>query len=126
SFQWQEKLDRSSGIGNNLCPHPTNRDAMFVVYGDDVYLSWNRGENWSQVATISGGGSAHSFYVSPLDSNIWIAAITGSPDRVTRSTNYGVTWTTVVSRNFSNYGQPLEMDQNDPNYFYFAPDGGDF
>jgi photosystem II stability/assembly factor-like uncharacterized protein len=127
SFQWQEKSNpSSSGIGNTLCMHPTDRDAMFVVYGSTVYVSRNRGETWSQVGTIAGGGSTHSFYVSPLDTNVWIAAITSSPDRVTRSTNYGATWTTVVSRNFSNYGQPLEMDQNDPNYFYFAPDGGDF
>ena len=99
---------------------------MYVVYGTTVYISWDRGENWAVVGTISGGGSTHSFYVSPVDTNIWIAATTGGTDRVTRSTNYGATWTTVVSRNFSNYGQPLEMDQNDPNYFYFAPDGGDF
>ncbi|MBL8006587.1 MAG: T9SS type A sorting domain-containing protein, partial [Ignavibacteria bacterium] len=61
-----------------------------------------------------------------LDTNVWLCAITGSPDRVTRSTNYGSTWTTIVSQNFSNYGQPLEMDQNNPSTYYFAPDGGGF
>jgi len=126
TMTWVSKLTANSGIGNNLSMHPTNRDAMFVVYGSTVYISRNRGESWSNIATVSGGGSAHSFYVSPLDTNIWMCAITGSPDRVTRSTNYGSTWTTIVSRGFSNYGQPLEMDQNNPSVYYFAPDGGGF
>jgi len=126
SFQWENKLSSSGGIGNNLCPHPTDKNSMFVVYGSKVYVSRNRGENWTQIATVSGGGSAHSFYVSPLDTNVWMCAITSSPDRVTRTTDYGVTWTTSISRNFSNYGQPLEMDQNNPSTYYFAPDGGGF
>lgn len=126
SYQWQSKLSAGSGIGNNLCQHPTDRNAVFVVYGSTVYISRNRGENWTTVGTVSGGGSAHSFYVSPLDTNIWMCAITGSTDRVTRSTNYGATWTTIISKNFSNYGQPLEMDQNNPSTYYFAPDNGGF
>jgi len=101
SFQWQNKLSANGGIGNNLCPHPTDKNTMFVVYGSTVYVSRDRGENWSNIASITGGGSAHSFYVSPLDTNVWVCAITSSPDRVTRTTNYGTTWTTSISRNFS-------------------------
>jgi len=126
TYQWQSRLSASGGIGNNLCLHPTNRDAMFVVYGSTVYVSRNRGETWTNIATVTGGGSAHSFYVSPLDTNVWMVAITGSPDKVMRSTNYGQSWTTSISRNFSNYGQPLEMDQNNPSTYYFAPDAGGF
>jgi len=126
TYQWQSKLSAGSGIGNNLCPHPFNRDAMYVVYGSTVYISRNRGENWSSIASITGGGSAHSFYVSPLDTNVMMVAITGSPDKIMRSSNYGQTWTTIISRNFSNYGQPLEMDQNNPSTYYFAPDNGGF
>jgi hypothetical protein len=126
SYSWVSKLSASGGIGNNLCEHPFNRDVLFVVYGSTVYRSSNRGNNWSSIATVTGGGSAHSFYVSPLDTNIMIVAITGSPDQIKRSTNYGANWTTVLSANFSNYGQPLEMDQNNPSNYYFAPDGGGF
>ncbi|MBV6479284.1 MAG: hypothetical protein HGGPFJEG_02055 [Ignavibacteria bacterium] len=126
TYSWQSKLTGGSGIGNNLCMHPFNRDVMYVVYGSTVYVSRNRGDNWTNIATVTGGGSAHSFYVSPLDTNIWVCAITSSPDRITRTTNYGATWTTVLSKNFSNYGQPLEMDQNNPSNYYFAPDGGGF
>lgn len=126
TLSWVQKLSASGGIGNNLCEHPFNRDVMFVVYGTTVYRSGNRGENWSNIGTITGGGSTHSFYVSPLDTNIWVAAVTGSPDKVKRTTNYGATWTDILGANFSNYGQPLEMDQNDPSKYYFAPDGGGF
>lgn len=124
SYNWVQKINPGSGIGNNLCPHQANRDAMFVVYGNKVFLSWNRGDSWSQIATISVGSRAHSFYVSPVDTNIWLAAMESTPaDVIVRSTNYGATWTTVIARNFSTYGQPLEMDQNNPSTYYFAPDG---
>ena len=126
NISWVSKLSASNGIGNNLCQHPFDRNAMYVMYGNTVYVSRNRGETWSSIATTSLGTRAHSFYVSPLDTNVWVAAIESSPDKVIKSTNYGVTWTTILSKNFSNYGQPLEMDQNNPSVFYFAPDGGGF
>ncbi len=126
SYQWQQKLSATGGIGNNLCSHPTDPNTVFCGYGSRVYVSRNRGENWTQIANYSGGGSMHSFYVSPLDTNVWVAAITGSPDRVIKTTNYGANWTISYQQNFSNYGQPLEMDQNNPSVFYFAPDGGGF
>lgn len=126
NITWVSKLVTSSGIGNNLCQHPTDRNSLFVMYGNRVYVSRNKGDNWTQISTTSLGTAAHSFYVSPLDTNVWVAAIESSTDKVIKTTDYGVTWTTVVTRNFSNYGQPLEMDQNNPSTFYFAPDGGGF
>jgi len=125
TYQWQSKLSAVGGIGNNLCQHPKDRNTVFVVFNGTVYVSRNRGETWIEIATIPNGG-AHSFYVSPLDTNVWVAAISASPDRITKTTNYGATWTTSISGNFSNYGQPLEMDQNNPGVFYFAPDNGGF
>jgi len=119
---WTQKSPGGSGIGNNLCMHPTDRNSTFVVYGNKVYVSRDKGEIWNQIATISIGTRAHSFYVSPVDTNIWLSAITGSgTDKVVRSTDYGQTWNTIISYDFSTYGQPLEMDQNDPTNFYFVP-----
>ncbi|MBK9227535.1 MAG: hypothetical protein IPL67_10915 [Ignavibacteria bacterium] len=94
SNQWQLKLSATGGIGNNLSSHPTDPNTVFCGYGNRVYVSRNRGENWTQIATATGMGSnMHSFYVSPLDTNVWVAAITGSPDRVIKTTNYGANWT---------------------------------
>ncbi len=123
SMNWVQKTPNSGGIGNNLCMHPYDRNSAFVVYGNKVYVSRDRGDNWTQIATISIGTRAHSFYVTPLDTNVWVAAIEGTPDMVVRTTNYGATWSTIVSLNFSSYGQPLEMDQNWHGNFYYAPDG---
>lgn len=121
SFNWVSKTPSGSGIGNNLCPHPKDRNSMFVVYGNKVYVSRDRSETWTQIATISIGSRAHSFYVSPVDTNIWLAAMESSPDCVVRSTNYGANWTSIIAYDFSTYGQPLEMDQNNPSTFYYAP-----
>jgi len=131
AITWVSKLSGSSGIGNNLCLNPHNRDVLYVVYGKTIYRSGNRGENWATIGTVAASSgtvsAAHSFYVSPLDTNIMMCAIEGTPtDVVVRSTNYGATWTTVLGINFSNYGMPLENDQNNPNLWYYAPDGGGF
>jgi len=123
AMNWVQKTPAGSGIGNNLCRHPKVRDTYFVVYGNKVYVSRNKGDSWVQIATISIGTRAHSFYVSALDSNVWMAAIESTPDKVVRSTDYGATWNTILSYNFSSYGQPLEMDQNNPGTYYYAPDG---
>ena len=121
AFNWVQKSPNGSGIGNNLCMHPKDRNSAYVVYGNKVYVSRDRGESWTQIATISIGSRAHSFYVSPVDTNIWVCAIESSPDRVVRSTDYGLTWNTIIQYDFSSYGQPLEMDQNNPSVFYYAP-----
>lgn len=123
AMNWIQKSPASSGIGNNLCRHPKVRDTYFVVYGKKVYRSLDKGDNWTQIATVSIGTRAHSFYVSSADTMVWLAAMESSPDCVVRSTDYGATWTNVLARNFSSYGQPLEQDQNAPGTFYFAPDG---
>ena len=129
-YSWQNKLTATGSIGNTLCQHPLNRDAMFVVYNTGVYASYNRGENWALIKTMSIAGSTisrcHSFYVSPLDTNIWVAAVESTPDKVIYSSDYGTTWSTSIGINFSAYGQPLEMDQNNPSTFYYVPDGGGF
>jgi len=129
AYSWSAKPGASGNfLGNNLCLHPTDRNTVFIAFGNQVYRSGNKGDTWNTIGSnIPSGNTPHSFYVSPLDTNIWLVAIAVSGgDKVFRSTNYGGTWTAVITMNFSNYGQPLEMDQNDPHTFYFAPDNGGF
>ena len=128
SYNWEAKPGASGNfLGNNMSLHPTNRDVVFIAFGNRVYKSLDKGENWQTIGSaIPSGSTPHSFFVSPIDTNIWLVATESSPDKVYRTTDYGSTWTQVISQNFSNYGQPLEMDQNNPHVFYFAPDNGGF
>ncbi len=129
TYNWALKPGASGNfLGNNLSLHPTDRNSVFIVFGTQVFKSNDKGEDWAPVGNpITAGNTPHSFFVSPRDTNIWLVAMAGSsPDKIYRTTNYGQTWTEVLARNFSNYGQPLEMDQNDPSTFYFAPDNGGF
>lgn len=131
TYNWAAKPGASGNfLGNNLCLHPTDRDAVFIAFGNQVYRSGNKGDVWNSVGSnIPSGNTPHSFYVSPIDTNIWMMAMASGSggDKIYRTSNYGQTWTEVgPGLNFSNYGQPLEMDQNDPHTFYFAPDNGGF
>ncbi|HMS64442.1 MAG TPA: YCF48-related protein, partial [Ignavibacteria bacterium] len=129
SYSWEAKPGASGNfLGNNMSLHPTDRNTIFIAFGNQVYRSRNKGDSWSTLGSpIPAGNTPHSFYVSPIDTNIWLVAIEGSPDKIYRTTDYGQTWSTVgPNRNFSSYGQPLEMDQNNPHIFYFAPDNGGF
>jgi photosystem II stability/assembly factor-like uncharacterized protein len=133
NYQWLQKFSAGS-IGNTFCVNALNKDVIYVAMSGSgtssgtVYMSGNRGETWSQTATISysgvtSGGSVWSFYVSPRDTNIWIAATSGAGKGVRRSTNRGVTWTTTLLRNFTSYGMPLEMDPDHPDTLIFAAEG---
>jgi photosystem II stability/assembly factor-like uncharacterized protein len=122
NYQWVQKFSAGS-IGNTFCVNPWNKNIIYVVMGSTVYMSGDRGENWAPIATISTGGSTWSFYVSPKDTNVWIAATSGGGKGVRRTTNHGATWTTPLLRNFTSYGMPLELDPEHPDSVIFAAEG---
>jgi photosystem II stability/assembly factor-like uncharacterized protein len=122
TYQWVQKFSAGS-IGNTFCVNPWNKNIIYVVMGSAVYRSIDRGETWTQISTISTGGSTWSFYVSSKDTNIWIAATSGGGKGVRRTTNHGATWTTTLLRNFTSYGMPLEQDPDHPDTVIFAAEG---
>lgn len=128
TYIWEKKADDVSSfgnIGNTLCRHPNDRNTFFCGQDNRVFVSRDNGETWTDIAGVP-GEQMQSFYVSPLDTNIWMCAINGVTDKIMRSTDYGQNWTTSASGIFSFFGQPLELDQNDPSVYYYAPDGGGF
>ncbi len=124
TYTWN--LKQSTGAttrGNTFATSPQNRDLVFCVMGSSVYKSRNRGETWTLVNTIPSTIKTNSFFVSPKDTNTWIAAV-GSPDRIVKTTNGGGIWTTVLSRDFTEYGMPLEMHPDKTDTLYFGPEDG--
>jgi photosystem II stability/assembly factor-like uncharacterized protein len=122
NYNWSARLSSGGNIGNDLCLHPTNKNGVFVASGSVVYRSLDKGQTWTQIATISVGGSAHSFYVSPKDTNKMLAAVGTSGGSIVRSTNYGATWSVVWGPgNLTPYGMPIEMDPNHPDTVFLAP-----
>ena len=126
SYLWSKKKG-ITGVevrGSTFDVDPFNRDKLYAVMGTAVYASWNRGNNWPQIATITGGGTkTNAFYVSRTDTLTWVACAQ-DPDRVTRTTDGGLTWTTKIARQFGEYGVPLERDENNPDRLLFGPNDG--
>ena len=125
---WSLKLSASGAIGNGTMSSPWDKNKIYVAMGRLIYMSADRGGTWIQTSQISPStvtGSTHSFYISPKDTNLYVAAFTGGgTDHIRRSTDRGITWTTTISRAFSAFGMPLEMDGSHPDTLYFAPEDG--
>src|SRR5690606_39026257 len=128
SYQWQTKLSSGSGIGNGFFyfpqkyQSPYRRDIVYIAQGNKIFRSYNGGDNWTQIATIAIGSRAHSFYISPLDTNLMVASMDSFNGNVVRSTDHGLTWVSTWNGNLTSYGMPLEMDPSSPNNMILAPD----
>lgn len=117
------KQNTSGNIGNPFCLHPTNKNTVFILTGTVLRRSLDRGETWSTLNGSVPGGSCHSFFVNQADTNLMIASMGSSGGRVIVSTDYGATWTNSINPiNLTSYGMPLEVDPNNPNTVYLAPD----
>lgn len=117
------KQNTSGNIGNPFCYHPKNKNGMFILAGSTLYRSLDKGETWTVLNASVPGSSCHSFFVNTADTNMMIAAKGSSGGRVIGSTNYGATWYDILNPiNLTSYGMPLEVDPNNPNTVYLAPD----
>jgi len=117
------KQNTSGNIGNPFMLHPKNKDGVFILAGTTLRRSLDRGETWTTLNASVPGGSCHSFFINAVDTNMMIASMGSSGGRVIVSTNYGTTWTnSIASINLTSYGMPLELDPNNPNTVYLAPD----
>lgn len=117
------KQNTSGNIGNPFCLHPMNKNGVFILAGSALYRSLDKGETWTLLNGSVPGGSAHSFFVNALDTNLMMASKGSGGGRVVGSTNYGATWYDIINPiNLTSYGMPLEVDPNNPNTVYLAPD----
>jgi photosystem II stability/assembly factor-like uncharacterized protein len=125
TWDWQLKRSAAQTIrGMTFSTTPQNRNSAWAVMGNQVFKSVDRGDSWTQIATIPGGVSkTNSFYVSPRDSMKWVAAV-GAPDSIARTTNGGATWTKSLGIGFTEYGMPLEMNPDRPDTLLFGPEDG--
>jgi photosystem II stability/assembly factor-like uncharacterized protein len=129
SFTWELKIPLSfyTSSGNVFAFNPANRNEIFVTGSNKIYRSVNRGDNWTQIGTISDfpiNSTSNAFIISPRDTNIFLVAIDSVQSdigKVFRSTDYGMTWTATFAGNRNADGCPLEMDPNHPDTVYYAP-----
>lgn len=117
------KQSTSGNIGNPFCLHPKNKNGVFILSGTVLRRSLDKGETWVTLNGSVPGSSCHSFFVNTVDTNLMIASMGSSGGRVIVSTDYGTTWTNSINPiNLTSYGMPLEVDPNNPNTVYLAPD----
>lgn len=120
---WVRTLNPGGTIrGGTFALNAADQKTIHVVMGATLFRSRDDGETWQSVATLPGVTKTNAFVISPYDSNRMVAAV-GTPDRIVRSEDGGATWATTFTRDFGEYGIPLEMDPDRPDTLYFGPDG---
>jgi photosystem II stability/assembly factor-like uncharacterized protein len=134
---WENKLGQLSqnSHGNGLCKHPFNPNTFFVGFENNIYVSRNKGDNWSLISTYPpsiplppNGTFSNNFFVSRADTNVWLSAIQSVPfDKILRTTDYGATWAVVKdSLTIGEFANPLEEDVKTPGTYYYANDAVGF
>jgi hypothetical protein len=111
------------GLGNPLAVNPLNDDVLYAAAGANrVYVSRDRGYTWADYGVpVPGGGVVKSVCVNSPDTAQMIVGVessVGSPDRVMKTSDGGLTWAETWSGTFSYYGQPLEFSPSHPDTAY--------
>ncbi len=120
---YTQRQSASSNIGNPFCQHPKNKNGMFILAGSALYRSLDKGETWTLLNGSVPGSACHSFFVNAVDTNLMIAAKGSGGGRIIGSSNYGTTWYDILNPiNLTSYGMPLELDPNNANTVWLAPD----
>jgi photosystem II stability/assembly factor-like uncharacterized protein len=109
--------------GNTIAPNGLQPRGLFAAIADSLFRSGDRGVTWSAFAELPATNKTNAFFVSPRDTMRMVAAV-GEPDRIVRSLDGGASWVTTLTRDFSEFGTPLEMDVVRPESLLFAPENG--
>lgn len=109
--------------GSTINVHGTHPNTLYAFIAGILMKSENRGDTWVTLNTVTGVSKVNAFYVSPADSLLMLAAV-NTPDRIIRSVNGGLNWSTIITKDFTEYGIPVEVNVNDPDELLFAPEDG--
>lgn len=130
-YNWSTSPLQSYTGKTHLAVYPKNSEIVYASAADSttgvagLYRSTNFGQNWSLMNSFSTGGLygvqgwySHYVAVHPEDSSIIVLNAVGR----SKSTNSGITVTTVSSGYSDNHGYAI--DPTNPNIFYAANDDG--
>jgi photosystem II stability/assembly factor-like uncharacterized protein len=120
---WIQKTVFSGNVrGLTFGINPVRKNTMYCALGAQVYRTQDEGETWTAISTIPDCNRINSFFVSPKDSSVMVAAVVGSNRHLVKTDDYGQTWMTTLTHDFGEYGYPLGYDPDHPDTVYFGGD----
>lgn len=119
SYAWNLIISGNS-LGNPIAVEKNNKDNVYYGTGAQIFKSWNRGLNFTQIGTnIPSSTRVKCIILSPKDTSLLVVATeVGTIDQVVKSTNRGQTWTVTGNFTFSFFGIPVTQDLAHPDTLY--------
>ncbi len=111
AYQWVLKQSGGS-LGGPIDYNQFNPNFVYFGSGATIYKSTNMGETFSITGTsVPGASEIKSILLDDNNPGTYLVAIESSPDKIMKTTNDGVTWTTSLNNaTFSYYGIPMTQD----------------
>ena len=111
AYQWVLKQSGGS-LGGPIDYNQFNSNFVYFGSGATIYKSTNMGETFSITGTsVPGASEIKSILLDDNNQGTYLVAIESSPDKIMKTTNDGLTWTTSLNNaTFSYYGIPMTQD----------------
>lgn len=104
------------GTIRDILIHPGNNNIVFAARSGGVYRSTNAGGSWTRVSTVD----AEDLRFKPGNTNIVYAC----GDDFQRSTDGGISWTTITSGITNSARMKMDVSPANPNYVYIVQASG--
>ena len=111
AYQWVLKQSGGS-LGGPIDYNQFNPNFVYFGSGASIYKSTNMGETFSITGTsVPGSSEIKCILLDDNNPGTYLVAIESSPDKIMKTTNDGLTWTTSLNNaTFSYYGIPMTQD----------------
>jgi hypothetical protein len=123
AYQWVLKQSGGS-LGGPIDYNQFNPNIVYFGSGATIYKSTNMGESFSITGTnVPGSSEIKCVLLDDSNPGTLLVAIESSPDKIMKTTNDGLTWTTSLNNaNFSYYGIPMTQDPSHLSHIYTMND----
>ena len=118
-YEWVLKQSGSS-LGGPVDYLQYNPFIIYYGSNSTIYKSTDMGETFAQTGTsVPGASEIKCILLNDFNPGTFLVAIESSPDKILKTTDDGLSWTTTLNNaSFSYFGIPMTQDPSHPDTIY--------